>query len=193
MSCGTTVVTTLPDRKPRKFLPLLQQIMTLLLRTVVPEKRGEFERHFREVATIEDEERPDFACIGKTLLNRISWAYPWEYPFQLQHVGKMFQESGTESSSLTISTSWTLSLTGVPIRMGIRSGTTTVHLLPPWRWRRRIVSGWFDRTNLRTTLTRQITNSGQWSCSSLSVVFFTVQGNGVKSVLVCQNHLSHLI
>jgi hypothetical protein len=50
--------------------------MALLLRAVVPEKRGEFERHFWEVATIEDEERPDLACIGKTPLNWISWAYP---------------------------------------------------------------------------------------------------------------------
>ena len=100
MSRDTTVVTTLPDRKPRKFLPSQQQIMALLSRAVVPEERGEFERRFREVAPIKDEERPDVACIGRTPLNWISWAYQCEYPFQLQHVGEMFQESGTVSEFL---------------------------------------------------------------------------------------------
>ena len=99
-SRGTTVVTTLPDRKPRKFLPSQLQIRALLLRAVVPEERGEFERLFWEVATIGDEERPDVACIGKTPLNWILWAYQCEYPFQLQHVGKIFQESGTVSEFL---------------------------------------------------------------------------------------------
>ena len=40
--------------------------MALLLRSVVPEERGEFERRFREVATAGDEEHPDAARIGKT-------------------------------------------------------------------------------------------------------------------------------
>ena len=41
--------------------------MALLLRSVVPEDRGEFERRFRdEVATAGDEELPDAARIGKT-------------------------------------------------------------------------------------------------------------------------------
>ena len=44
-----------------------------------------------------DEERPD---AGKTPLNWISWAYQCECPFQLQHVGKMFQESRTVSKFL---------------------------------------------------------------------------------------------
>ena len=101
MSRGTTVVTTLPERKPRKsFLPLQQQIMPLLLSAVVPEEHREFEGRFREVATIGDEERPDVACIGKTPLNWISWAYQCEYPFQLQHLGKMFQKSGMVSEFL---------------------------------------------------------------------------------------------
>ena len=191
MSRGTIVVCTLPDRKPRKFQ---QQIMALLSWAVVPEERGECERRFREVATIGDEERPDVACICRTPLIWISWAYQCEYPIQLQHMGKLFKESGTVSEFLDRFYLMDIILNRCPIGMGMRSGTTTVHLLPPWRrGRRRIVSGWSDRTNLRMTLTRKITNSGPWSCSSLSVAFFTVRGNGVKTVLACQNHLSHLI
>jgi hypothetical protein len=75
--------------------------MALLLRAAVPEEPREFERRFREVAsTIGDEEHLDVACIGKTPLNWISWAYQCEYPFQLQHLGEMFQESGTVSEFL---------------------------------------------------------------------------------------------
>ena len=108
---------------------------------------------------------------------------------------KCSRNLGRCPSSLTSSTSCMLFLTGVPIEMGMRSGTMTVHLLPPWRrGRRRIVSGWSNYyTNLRTGLTRKISNTGPWSWSSLSMVFFTVQGNNVKSVLACQNHLFHLI
>ena len=46
---------------------------------------------------------------------------------------KCSRNPGQCPSSLATSTSWTLSVTGVRIGMGLRFGTTTVHLLPPWR------------------------------------------------------------
>lgn len=97
---GASTVVTLPDRKPRKFLPSQQQIMALLSRAVVPEERSEFERRFQDVATTGEEERPDDACIGKTPLNWISRAYQCDYPFQLTHMNEMFRESGTVSEYL---------------------------------------------------------------------------------------------
>jgi hypothetical protein len=36
----------LPDREPRNFPPLQQQILALLLRAVVPEERDKFEKQF---------------------------------------------------------------------------------------------------------------------------------------------------
>jgi hypothetical protein len=97
-----TTATKLPDREPRKFLPSQQQIMALLSRAVVPEERREFERRFRGVATAVDDsgEHQNAACVGKTPLNWISTAYECEYPSQLQHVGEMFPNSGTESEFL---------------------------------------------------------------------------------------------
>ena len=54
--------------------------MALLLMAVVPEKREEFEGHFREVATAGDEEHPDAALSsGKT--------YSWHATKACSHIG----------------------------------------------------------------------------------------------------------
>ena len=58
------------------------------------------DRYFQEVATTDNKKHLDAACIGKTPLNWISWAYKCDAPIQLRNVGEMFRESGAVSEFL---------------------------------------------------------------------------------------------
>ena len=192
---GASTVVALPDRKPRKFLPSQQQIMALLSRAVVPEERGEFERRFRDVATTGEEERPDVACIGKTPLNWISWAYQCDYPFQLPHVGEMFRESGTVSDSLDEFYLMDVILNRCPYdRDGDEVGDDDG--APPPSLKEGKAE---DRVRLVRSYNPEDKADKNDHKFRAMILFlpqcgvFTVRGNGMTSVLECRNHLSHLI
>ena len=92
----------LPDRPPRKFLPLERQAMALLSMAVPPEDRAAFEDCFRNFATGEAKPPcPPTGTVCKTSAAWIAGAYGCDIALQLHCAAGMFPSCGMMSCFLS--------------------------------------------------------------------------------------------
>ena len=92
----------LPDRPPRKFLPLERQAMALLSMAVPPEDRGVFEDRFRSFKTGQAKPTcPSTGTVCRTSAAHIAGAYGCDIALPLHSAVDMFPSSGTMSSYLS--------------------------------------------------------------------------------------------